>query len=66
MTDSYQKYLLHTIRAEWPFAGLPIRLRLKGRLSREEQDRRSGNEGSSTFKKEKPLKKNAKGNRLGG
>lgn len=41
MTDAYHKYLLHAIRSQWPFLGLPIRLRLKGRLSREEQDRRS-------------------------
>lgn len=40
MTDSYHKYLLNTLREKWPFKGLPIRLRLKGRLSREEQDRR--------------------------
>lgn len=40
MTDSYKKYLLRAIRSQWPFTGLPIRLRLQGRLSREEQDRR--------------------------
>ena len=40
MTDSYHKYLLNTLREQWPFTGLPVRLRLKGRLSREEQDRR--------------------------
>jgi GTP-binding protein len=66
MTDAYHKYLLHTLREEWSFVGLPIRLRLQGRLSREEQDRRSGGEGSTPLKKERPLKKNAKGNRLGG
>lgn len=66
MTDAYEKYLHHCVRAQWPFKGLPIRLRLQGRLSREEQDRRSGYDGNSPTKKEQPLKKNAKGNRLGG
>ena len=65
MTDAYEKYLHHCIRAQWPFEGLPIRLRLQGRLSREEQDRRRG-EGTPGMKKEKPLRRNAKGNRLGG
>lgn len=40
MTDAYKKYLLRAIRSQWPFTGLPIRLRLQGRLSREEQDRK--------------------------
>ncbi len=65
MTDAYEKYLHHCIRAQWPFEGLPIRLRLQGRLSREEQDRRKG-EGAPGIKKERPLRRNAKGNRLGG
>ncbi|MBX9742945.1 MAG: ribosome biogenesis GTPase Der [Chthoniobacterales bacterium] len=68
MSDSYHKYLLHAIRSQWPFAGLPIRLRLKGRLSREEQDRKAeGGEHHSRVNKEPHvLKKNEKGNRLGG
>lgn len=68
MTDAYHKYLLHSLRAQWPFAGLPIRLRLQGRLSREEQDRKAeGGEHHSRVKKEPHvLKKNEKGNRLGG
>ena len=40
MTDSYHKYLLHAIRSQWSFSGLPIRLRLQGRLSRAEQDKK--------------------------
>ncbi|MFZ4116122.1 MAG: ribosome biogenesis GTPase Der [Chthoniobacterales bacterium] len=68
MTDSYHKYLLHAIRSEWPFAGLPIRLRLQGRLSREEQDRKAeGGEHHARLKQEPHvLKRNEKGNRLGG
>ncbi len=66
MTDAYEKYLYHCIREQWSFLGLPIRLRLQGRLSREEQDRRSGYDGSTGIKKEQPLRRNAKGNRLGG
>ena len=68
MIDSYEKYLLNTLRATWPFTGLPVRLLLKGRLSREEQDRKvKVGEKDSAMKKEMPvLKKNAKGNRLGG
>ncbi|HLB34242.1 MAG: ribosome biogenesis GTPase Der [Verrucomicrobia bacterium RIFCSPHIGHO2_12_FULL_41_10] len=41
MTDAYKKHILHTIREQWPFTGLPIRLRLQGRLSREEQDKKN-------------------------
>ncbi len=42
ITDSYYKYLLRAIRSQWSFPGLPLRLRFQGRLSREEQDRKSG------------------------
>ncbi len=68
MTDAYHKYLLHAIRSQWPFVGLPIRLRLQGRLSREEQDRKAeGGEHHSRVKNEPHVvKKNEKGNRLGG
>lgn len=68
MTDAYHKYLLHAIRAQWPFSGLPIRLRLQGRLSREEQDRKAeGGEHHARLKTEPYLlKKHEKGNRLGG
>ena len=40
ITDSYREYLFNQLRARWPFAGLPIRLRLRSRQSREIQDRR--------------------------
>jgi|APCry1669190288_1035285.scaffolds.fasta_scaffold03036_4 GTPase len=40
ITDSYREYLFNRIRERWPFPGLPIRLRLKGRETREEQDRK--------------------------
>jgi GTP-binding protein len=68
MTDSYHKYLLHALRSEWPFAGLPIRLRLQGRLSREEQDRKAEGTQQHVRTKTEPYmpKKNEKGNRLGG
>jgi GTP-binding protein len=68
MTDSYHKYLLHAIRSQWPFSGLPIRLRLQGRLSREEQDRKAEGVEHHARVKQEPhvLKKNEKGNRLGG
>ncbi|MFI0348093.1 MAG: ribosome biogenesis GTPase Der [Chthoniobacterales bacterium] len=51
MTDSYHNYLVNTLRERWPFTGLPVRLRLKGRLSREEQDRRR----TETAKKEEAV-----------
>lgn len=72
ITDAYHKYLLHAIRSEWPFTGLPIRLRLQGRLSREEQDRRREGIKGSLEKKEVEEKttsffqKTPKGKRLGG
>ena len=40
ITDAYREYLFNQFRARWPFPGLPIRLRLKGRESREVQDRK--------------------------
>lgn len=40
ITDSYREYLFNQFRARWPFPGLPIRLRLKGRETREVQDRK--------------------------
>lgn len=46
ITDSYREYLFNQFRARWPFPGLPIRLRLKGRETREVQDRKK--EGKSS------------------
>lgn len=40
ITDAYREYLFNQFRARWPFPGLPIRLRLKGRETREVQDRK--------------------------
>jgi GTP-binding protein len=40
ITDSYREYLFNQFRARWPFPGLPIRMRLKGRETREVQDRK--------------------------
>ena len=40
ITDSYREYLFNQFRARWSFPGLPIRLRLKGRETREVQDRK--------------------------
>lgn len=40
ITDSYREYLFNQFRARWPYPGLPIRLRLKGRETREVQDRK--------------------------
>ena len=40
IADSYREYLFNQFRARWPFPGLPIRLRLKGRETREVQDRK--------------------------
>ena len=40
ITDAYREYLFNQFRAKWPFPGLPIRLRLKGRETREVQDRK--------------------------
>jgi GTP-binding protein len=40
ITDAYREYLFNQFRARWPYPGLPIRLRLKGRESREVQDRK--------------------------
>ena len=40
ITDAYREYLFNRIRARWPFEGLPIFLRLKGRETREVQDRK--------------------------
>ena len=40
ITDAYREYLFNQFRERWPFPGLPIRLRMKGRESREVQDRK--------------------------
>jgi GTP-binding protein len=40
ITDAYREYLFNQFRARWPYPGLPIRLRLKGRETREVQDRK--------------------------
>ena len=40
IADSYREYLFNQFRARWPFPGLPIRLRLKGRETREVQERK--------------------------
>jgi GTP-binding protein len=40
ITDSYREYLFNQFRLRWPFPGLPIRLRLRGRETREVQDRK--------------------------
>ena len=40
ITDAYREYLFNRFRERWPFPGLPIRLRMKGRESREVQDRK--------------------------
>lgn len=40
ITDPYREYLFNQFRARWPFPGLPIRLRLRGRETRDVQDRR--------------------------
>ncbi|MFZ4388258.1 MAG: hypothetical protein ACOYOI_08875, partial [Chthoniobacterales bacterium] len=40
ITDAYREYLFNQFRARWPFPGVPIRLRMKGRDSREVQDRK--------------------------
>ncbi len=46
ITDSYREYLFNQFRARWPFPGLPIRLRLKGRETREVQDRKKEGKAS--------------------
>jgi GTP-binding protein len=46
ITDSYREYLFNQFRAHWPFPGLPIRLRLKGRETREVQDRKKEGKAS--------------------
>jgi hypothetical protein len=38
--DAYREYLFNQFRERWPYPGLPIRLRMKGRESREVQDRK--------------------------
>jgi GTP-binding protein len=40
ITDAYREYLFNQFRARWPYPGLPIRLRMKGRETREVQDRK--------------------------
>jgi GTP-binding protein len=40
ITDAYREYLFNRFRERWPYPGLPIRLRLRGRETREEQDRK--------------------------
>jgi GTP-binding protein len=40
ITDAYREYLFNQFRARWPYPGMPIRLRLKGRETREVQDRK--------------------------
>ncbi len=40
ITDSYREYLFNRFRERWPFSGLPIRLRLRGRETRAVQDRK--------------------------
>lgn len=40
ITDAYREYLFNRFRARWPYPGLPIRLRMKGRETREVQDRK--------------------------
>jgi GTP-binding protein len=40
ITDAYREYLFNRMRERWPFDGLPILLRLKGRETREVQDRK--------------------------
>ncbi len=50
ITDSYREYLFNQFRARWPFPGLPIRLRLKGRETREVQDRKKAGRAASGAK----------------
>lgn len=40
ITDSYREYIFNQFRERWPYPGLPIRLRLRGRETRVAQDRR--------------------------
>jgi GTP-binding protein len=40
ITDAYREYLFNQFRERWPYPGLPIRLRMKGRETREVQDRK--------------------------
>jgi len=40
ITDAYREYLFNRMRERWSFEGLPILLRLKGRETREVQDRK--------------------------
>ena len=40
ITDSYREYIFNQFRERWPYPGLPIRLRLRGRETRAVQDRR--------------------------
>jgi GTP-binding protein len=40
IADSYREYLFNRFRERWPYPGLPIRLRLRGRETREVQDRK--------------------------
>ena len=61
ITDSYREYLFNQFRARWPFPGLPIRLRLKGRETREVQDRKK--EGKAARALEEGISPEAKGPR---
>ncbi len=40
ITDSYREYIFNQFRERWPYSGLPIRLRLRGRETRAVQDRK--------------------------
>ena len=74
ITDSYREYLFNRFRERWPFPGLPIRLRLRGRETREVQDRKkaahrpvdaSGGEKEANVALPRPKRKKP-GVRLGG
>jgi hypothetical protein len=61
ITDAYREYLFNRMREKWSFEGLPIQLRLKGRETREVQDRKKdGALRASGSRKPKP--KGAKSN----
>ena len=75
ITDSYREYLFNRFRERWPYHGLPIRLRLRGRESREVQDRKKaglspgGDDGGGKEAKvplPERIKKKKPGVRLGG
>jgi GTP-binding protein len=75
ITDAYREYLFNRFRERWPYHGLPIRLRLRGRESREVQDRKKaglspgGDDGGGKEAKvplPERIKKKKPGVRLGG